>query len=364
MHSIKSIAPLHRHLCPTFAKLAPARPLSTLSLPRPLLQPKLTDSVKVKNPLHQLTTPLTRTSATNMSTFSNTDTGSKPADPYKQKNLENNASLRDKVEDLIQFIDSCKFGMMTTKAQSGLLVSRCMALAGKVTLTPSSPQSLPWIFGIGIGKKRTSEESINCKLQQKADPHLPSRVQESGGLDLIFHTNTESGKTDDLHSDPAINIAFLNSSGEWASISGEAAIITDRDVVRKHYSRHLKAWIGDLGDGKHDGGPEDPRIGIIKVNAKTATYAVADRSAVARGFEVAKGMVTGEAPNVQKLRELNTDEIQQCKSHRHFSSFVPFFLLVPPSPSQNVTNQLSRHFTIFQPNTTPPFLDEYATYSD
>ncbi|MCJ1364873.1 BLI-3 blue-light-inducible Bli-3 protein [Acarospora aff. strigata] len=198
--------------------------------------------------------------------FSNADTGSKPADPYKAKNLEN-PSLREKVEDLVAFINSCKFGMMTTRSQSGLLVSRCMALAGK----------------------------------------------EGGGLDLLFHTNTESGKTDDLHSDPSINISFLDGSGQWASLSGEAAIVTDRDMVRKYYSRELKAWIGDLGDGKHDGGPEDPRIAVIKVNAKTATYAVTGQSMVSRGAEVVKGMVTGDSPSVHKLRELNTDEIQQCE---------------------------------------------------
>lgn len=209
--------------------------------------------------------------------------------------------------------------------------------------------------------KRTPEDQSTAKSPQKANPHPPSRRQESGGLDLIFHTNTESGKTDDLHSDPAINIAFLNSSGEWASISGEAAIITDRDVVRKHYSRHLKAWIGDLGDGKHDGGPEDPRIGIIKVNAKTATYAVADRSAVARGFEVAKGMVTGEAPNVQKLRELSEEEIVQCESSWLFPSsfFVPFLSAGVPSPCQNVAKQLYRPFTTFQP--TPPPRPTFST---
>jgi general stress protein 26 len=86
-------------------------------------------------------------------------------------------------------------------------------------------------------------------------------AQEGHGFDLLFHTNTESGKTDDLKEHKSVNIGFINSSGEWASISGHASIETDREVVRKHYSPALKAWIGDLGDGKHDGGPEDPRIG-------------------------------------------------------------------------------------------------------
>ena len=66
--------------------------------------------------------------------FSNADTGSKPADPYKEKNYEE-VSVKQKVEDLVAFIEKCQFSMMTTRqAQTGLLVSRCMALAGKVRL--------------------------------------------------------------------------------------------------------------------------------------------------------------------------------------------------------------------------------------
>jgi len=64
--------------------------------------------------------------------YSNTDTGSKNADPYTQKNLED-PELKEKVGDLVAFIDSTKFCMMATRiADSGLIVSRCMALAAKV----------------------------------------------------------------------------------------------------------------------------------------------------------------------------------------------------------------------------------------
>lgn len=84
--------------------------------------------------------------------------------------------------------------------------------------------------------------------------------------------------------------------------------------MRKYYSRGLKAWIGDLGDGVHDAGPEDPRIGVIRVDAKTVTYAVSDKTVVGRGVEIAKGVVTGDSPSVHKLRELSEDEVQQCKS--------------------------------------------------
>ncbi|KAF2237513.1 hypothetical protein EV356DRAFT_18228 [Viridothelium virens] len=199
--------------------------------------------------------------------FSNTDTGDKPADPYTQKNLQD-PSLKDKVDDLVDFVEKSKFCMMTTRiASNGLLVSRCMALAAK----------------------------------------------EGNGVDLLFHANSESGKTDDLESDPDINLAFLNPSGEWASISGRASLITDRSVVKKYYSTALKAWIGDLGDGKHDGGPEDPRILVIKVNAKTAQYAIARRTAVGGFVEFAKGVATGQAPEVNKLRHISEEELQQWR---------------------------------------------------
>jgi len=200
--------------------------------------------------------------------FSNADTGSKDPDPYKAKNLDD-TTIQEKIEGLSDFVTACKFGMMTTRdGKTGALLSRCMALTAK----------------------------------------------ENGGIDLIFHTNTESGKTDDIDSDPHINIAFLNSSGEWASISGISTIVTDRETVKKYYSPALKAWLGDLGDGTHTGGPDDPRLGVIRVQTKTATYAVSRKNVVGRLAEVAQGVVKGASPAVNKLRELTEQDILTWRS--------------------------------------------------
>ena len=83
-------------------------------------------------------------------------------------------------------------------------------------------------------------------------------------------------------------------------------------MVHKYYSPALKAWIGDLGDGKHDGGPDDPRICIIKVKAITAQYALARRTAIGGAIEFAKGVATGQAPSVNKLRYLEESDLAQC----------------------------------------------------
>lgn len=199
-------------------------------------------------------------------TFSNTD--AKHADPYKEANLDTDVPVDQKILDLSEFMKNCKFSLMTTRdAKSGNLVSRCMALAG----------------------------------------------QELGGIDLLFHTNTESGKTDDLATDSHINIGFLNNSGEWASVSGVANIVTDRSLVKKYYASHLKAWMGDLGDGKHDGGPEDPRIGIIRVKMTTAHYSISKKNYVAQMAEVAQGTITGKPASVNRLREISEEEVKKWR---------------------------------------------------
>jgi general stress protein 26 len=202
--------------------------------------------------------------------FSNANTGSKPADPYRAANRDDDVPLAQKVEDLSEFISNCKFGMMTTRDanKSGNLVSRCMALVAK----------------------------------------------EAGGIDLLFHTNSESGKTDDLSTDPHVNVSFLNSSGEWASISGVASIETDRSLVKKHYSAQLKAWLGDLGDGVHDGSENDPRIGIIRVKMVTAHYAISAKNVLGRVAEVAQGAMTGKPAAVNKLREISESDVESWRA--------------------------------------------------
>lgn len=65
--------------------------------------------------------------------YSNADTGNKAADPYKEKNLDN-ASLKDKVQDLTAFVEKTKLCLMTTLvAETNQLATRAMALAATVS---------------------------------------------------------------------------------------------------------------------------------------------------------------------------------------------------------------------------------------
>lgn len=110
------------------------------------------------------------------------------------------------------------------------------------------------------------------------------------------------------------NMSFLDPvNGAWASISGTATIIADPAIVHKYYSPTLKAWIGDMGDGVHDGGPADPRIGLIKLEAKLATQVVARKGILGRAVETVKGAVQGNVPAINSIRELSAEELAECK---------------------------------------------------
>lgn len=74
----------------------------------------------------------------------------------------------------------------------------------------------------------------------------------------------------DLAKNQEVNITFHDSSSQdWISITGEAVTASSDDPrIKQIYSKIVSAWFGDLGDGIHTGGPEDPRMSLIEVKAK------------------------------------------------------------------------------------------------
>lgn len=151
-------------------------------------------------------------------------------------------------------------------------------------------------------------------------PHLAQRpprprysltpAQESNGTDLLFFTNTHTHKVDELSHDPHVNLSFCSPVGEWASVAGSASVVTDRSVVRAHYTPTLKAWLGDLGDGRHDGSAEDPRLGMIRVRMQTATCSLSGKGVFGTMKDVVAGAVTGRVAEVVKLREISEKEVE------------------------------------------------------
>lgn len=182
------------------------------------------------------------------------------------KNRDNEVPLEKKLDDLYALIDGIETAMLTTRRRDGTLVSRAMQT-----------------------QRRTA------------------------GADLWFMTNAESEKFEELAIDPHVNVAyFRDRTREWVSVSGHAILSKDRDLIDALYKADWKAWLGDEGDGKRDGGPHDPRIALILVEADSVVYSKNNRSMPLALFQVVKGMVTGEPPKVADLRELGADELRRA----------------------------------------------------
>lgn len=146
-------------------------------------------------------------------------------------------------------------------------------------------------------------------VTQRADGHLVSRPmatqKRNPVADLWFVTDIESNKIDELDDHPRINLSYFSTkSYEWVSVSGTATISTDRATIRELYQPDWKAWFGALDDVR-DGGPDDPRLALILVNAENVIYMKQEKSKPVVLFELIKGMVTGERPDLGEVKSVN-----------------------------------------------------------
>lgn len=138
----------------------------------------------------------------------------------------------------------------------------------------------------------------------------PMATQDRGPLaDLWFVTNIETHKVDEIEHDPNVNLGYYDDgSKEWVSVSGTASISQDRARIRELYAPDWKAWFEDEG-GDRDGGPDDPRLALIAVDAHTVHYMKAKHSRPVTLFEIARGMVTGDTPDLGREERLSADEL-------------------------------------------------------
>jgi general stress protein 26 len=176
------------------------------------------------------------------------------------------ARTEDKIKELYQLVDGIDVAMFTTRTAEGHLVSRPMQVQG----------------------------------------HEPSL-----GADFWFVTDIEAHKLDELQNDPHVNLSFYrNKTREWVSVSGRARIDRDRAKVRELYKPDWRAWFEDKG-GERDGGPDDPRITLVAVEADSVLFMVSNTPRPVVLFKVAKGIITGTQPDVGTMREMSGDEMHR-----------------------------------------------------
>lgn len=179
--------------------------------------------------------------------------------------------------------------------------------------TPDAPtphaQQLDELYGL------IADIEIALLTTRRRDGHLvtrPMATQRPGrevdaGADLFFVTEYDTEKVDELAADPHVNLGYLDGSTyEWVSVSGTARVSQDRELIRRLYRPDWKAWFGDEG-GERDGGPDDPRLALLLVDAAEAHYAEARHSRPVAAVKFLASMVTGE--RAELLREEHVEDV-------------------------------------------------------
>lgn len=168
-----------------------------------------------------------------------------------------------KLDELYELIDKMEIALMTTRRPDGMLVARPMA------------------------------------------------TQKRGPLaDLWFVTDVETHKVDELERDSHVCLGYYNSSSkEWVSVSGTATISQDRKKIRELYQPDWRAWFGDEG-GDRNGGPDDPRLALLLIDAQSVTYMKSKYSRPRVLFELARSMVTGKKLDLGREEHLSGKELR------------------------------------------------------
>jgi general stress protein 26 len=146
---------------------------------------------------------------------------------------------------------------------------------------------------------------IAMMTTRRSDGHLQSRAmanqKRAGGADLWFVTTDGTQKLRDLEADPHVNLSYYKDrTREWVSVSGLATISRDRAKIHELYAPDWKAWFAEQGDPRH-GTKDDPRMVLIGVDVHAAMFLEVNNPLPVVLFEVVKGWVTGEAPELGEM---------------------------------------------------------------
>lgn len=141
-------------------------------------------------------------------------------------------------------------------------------------------------------------------------------VAKRAGPDFLFLANKHSQKFDDLSKHKICQVTFQNSnSQDWASITGQCQTLDNSDPrIKELYNPAISAWFGDLGDGVHNGTPDDPRMALIEVKATYIAHWKTTSSTLGYMKEVAVGAATGRVAQTGVNRHMFGPDIEKARS--------------------------------------------------
>lgn len=162
-----------------------------------------------------------------------------------------------------------------------------------------------------LEKLYTQIEDIEIAMlvTRRADGHMHARAmatqKRAPGADLWFVTLADTAKVRDLEADPHLNLTYYKDrTREWISVSGIARLTQDRQKIHELWAPDWAAWFPKEGDPRH-GTADDPRMVLIGVDVHAAVFLEVNKPTPIVLFEVVKGLVTGETPEIGETHRID-----------------------------------------------------------
>jgi general stress protein 26 len=121
-----------------------------------------------------------------------------------------------------------------------------------------------------------------------ARPMTPLEVTDAG--EVWFLVDTTSALAREVAASPEVNLSF-EQGDRWLSMSGRGKVLDDPGKVAQLWSPAAEAWF--------PAGPDDPRLGVLRVRARTAEYWSTPGGRIATALSFVKAKATGEAMDAE-----------------------------------------------------------------
>lgn len=118
-------------------------------------------------------------------------------------------------------------------------------------------------------------------------PMTPLEVTDDGDLYFLLDTTSEQASQVTAHHN--VNLAFVDDSN-WLSISGRGKVVSDPAKVKELWTSAGEAWFPE--------GPDDARLGVLRVRSRSAEYWDTPGGRIATVLSFIKAKATGQALEV------------------------------------------------------------------
>ncbi len=120
-----------------------------------------------------------------------------------------------------------------------------------------------------------------------ARPVTALKVEPDGRL--WFFIPVAGGIAADVERDPDIHLSYMNEDEDlFVSLRGKATVLRDAQRARELWSTMAGAWF--------PGGPDDPNLGILRVDVDRGDYWDVKASKLVQFYEMAKAALLRKTP--------------------------------------------------------------------